>query len=141
MCSTYFLEKTNNPTVMQAFNDSCTKLQPEGIKYEKVGLVVTDQASYMLLAIKNLKGMYPNINHVTCIAHALHRVSETVREMFSEFLTTLFHNLKRFFVNLRLKFRNSKKKQICLCHLFLALQSGEPGLHQFDLYLPIITKF
>ena len=43
--------------------------------------MVSDQARYMLLAIKNLKltNMYPNLHHITCIVHALHRVCEKIR--------------------------------------------------------------
>ena len=62
-----FLEKVNNITVMQAFIDTCLLLWPNGIQYEKVTLVVTDQAQYMLLTIKNLKALCPNIKHVTCL--------------------------------------------------------------------------
>jgi len=43
-----FLEKTNNITVSQNVNDALRVLWPENIEYEKLWLVVTDQASYML---------------------------------------------------------------------------------------------
>ena len=75
----YELEKTNACTVMQCFNDICTKIWPDGIQYDKVLLLVTDQAPYMKLAGNNLKMLYSKLNHVTCLAHALHRVSEAIR--------------------------------------------------------------
>jgi hypothetical protein len=34
----------------------------------------------MLWAFQHLKGMYPNLNHVTCIAHGLRRICENIRE-------------------------------------------------------------
>jgi len=92
------LEKTNNATVMRAFNDVCSFIWPHGIQYEKVVEVVTDQASYMLLAFANLKLMYTNLNHVTCLAHSLHRVCEAVRDEFSmanEFILQIKKLLKK----------------------------------------------
>jgi len=80
----YELEKTNNATVMRSFNNCCAALWPDGIQYEKVQLVLTDQASYMLLAFSNLKMMYTNLKHVTCLAHAIHRVCEAIREEHSK---------------------------------------------------------
>ena len=52
------------------------------IQYDKLKLVVSDQASYMLKAIQSIKmnGMYPNINHITCLIHALHKVCGNIRE-------------------------------------------------------------
>lgn len=86
------LEKTNNTTVMKAFVDSCTFLWSGSIQYDKVLLIVTDQAAYMLLAMKNLKALFTNLNHVTCLAHSLHRVCETIREEYyaaNEYIATM----------------------------------------------------
>uniref|UniRef100_A0A915KXL8 DUF659 domain-containing protein n=1 Tax=Romanomermis culicivorax TaxID=13658 RepID=A0A915KXL8_ROMCU len=76
----YELEKTNNSTVMQSIINICGFIWGAEIHYKKVWLVVMDQASHMLLAFPNLKGMFPNSKHVTCLAHSLHRVCETIRE-------------------------------------------------------------
>jgi len=80
----YNLEKTNSSTVMQSFNDACSKLWPEAIKYDRVWMVLTDQAAYMLSAFSNLKQMYNNLKHVTCVVHCLHRVCESVRVKYSK---------------------------------------------------------
>ena len=64
---------------MQAFNDTCSFLWPDGIKYDRVWLVLTDLATYMLSALSALKMLYNKLRHVTCIVHALHRVCESVR--------------------------------------------------------------
>jgi len=75
----YNLTSTNRTTVMQAFNDTCSYLWTGNIRYDRVWLVLTDQASYMLSACSALKTLYNNLRHVTCIVHALHRVCESVR--------------------------------------------------------------
>ncbi|XP_023216012.1 tyrosine-protein kinase Abl-like [Centruroides sculpturatus] len=43
-----------------------------------------DQASYMLSAFSNLKYIYNNLKHVTCLAHALHRVCECIHVEYSK---------------------------------------------------------
>lgn len=49
-------------------------------KVNNILMLCTDGAAYMLLAGKKLKNSYfPNLKHVTCLAHALHRVSEEIR--------------------------------------------------------------
>lgn len=98
LLKTCFLNKTNNASVMQSFNNACVVLWPDGIEYDRVWLVLTDQASYMLLAIANLKPMYSNLRHVTCIAHALHRVCEAIKDEYSyanEFLSCIKKLLKK----------------------------------------------
>uniref|UniRef100_A0A915IIW2 DUF659 domain-containing protein n=1 Tax=Romanomermis culicivorax TaxID=13658 RepID=A0A915IIW2_ROMCU len=79
----YNLEKTNNSTVMGSIINACTTLWPGGIQYDKLLQVVSDQAGYMVLAMTNLKAMFPNLHHVTCLAHSLHRVCESIRNEYS----------------------------------------------------------
>ncbi|PSN38394.1 hypothetical protein C0J52_18748 [Blattella germanica] len=74
----YELQKANASTVMQSIMDFFQKLWPSGTEFEKVLLVVTDQAPYMLSAIKQLKPLFPKLKHGTCLAHALHRVCESI---------------------------------------------------------------
>ena len=42
-------------------------------------LLVTDSAAYMLKAGEALTTFYTNMVHLTCLAHALHRVAEEIR--------------------------------------------------------------
>ena len=93
----YQLEKTNACTIMQSLNDLCLNLWPKGIQYETLRLVVTDQARYILSAFQQLKGMYPNLNHATCIAHGLHRVCESIRENYNS-VNDLIVALKKILV-------------------------------------------
>jgi hypothetical protein len=78
------LETVNGTTVCQAVNSTINELWQEGIKYERLKLVVSDQVPYMIKAVRNLKCFYPSIHHVTCLVHALHRVCETIREEYKD---------------------------------------------------------
>ena len=89
----YQLEKTNSCTITQSFIDSCMNLCPRSIQY--VRFVVTDQARYMFWAFQQLKGMYPNLNHATCIAHGLHRVCESIKENYNR-VDDLIVAIRRF---------------------------------------------
>lgn len=37
-------------------------------------------APNMLKSFKNLKKLFPNLNHITCLTHAINRVCETIRD-------------------------------------------------------------
>lgn len=78
------LEKTNHSTVARFVNDSLRLLWPtETESYcSKVLVMVTDAAAYMLKAAKSLQVFYPNLIHVTCLAHGLHRIAEEIRTLF-----------------------------------------------------------
>lgn len=49
------------------------------IDFGMVWLIVTDQASYMLKCFASLKTLFPNLHHISCLAHALHRVCDLIR--------------------------------------------------------------
>ncbi|PSN56560.1 hypothetical protein C0J52_14756 [Blattella germanica] len=88
----YELQKANASTVMQSIMDFFQKLWPSGTEFEKVLLMVTDQAPYMFSAIKQLKPLFPKLKHVTCLVHALHKVCESIRNEYNisnEFISTL----------------------------------------------------
>ena len=77
---TKFVEQTNSATIAQTLNEALTLLWPDGIKYEKVLLIATDAAAYMKKAGEIMNGLYPNMVHVTCVAHAFHNVAEAIRK-------------------------------------------------------------
>jgi hypothetical protein len=54
-------------------------LWPTGVHDEKVLILYSDTAVYMLKAATTLKVFYPNLIHFTCPAHGLQRVAEEVR--------------------------------------------------------------
>ena len=53
-----------------------------GLQNDRVMLFVADAAAYMAKAGKALAALFPKMTHVTCLAHALHRVSDTIRRSF-----------------------------------------------------------
>jgi len=76
-------ENPNNINAAQSLTDALQILWPERLFYERVRLLLTDQASYMVKAGENLRqGLFPNILHITCICHALSRVCEEVKQCY-----------------------------------------------------------
>jgi len=79
------LEVTNNSTITQLVLDALIFLWP-GQKNQEIGgkfvVLLTDAAADMVKAGKNLKNTYPDLMHVTCLAHGLNRVAETVKSLF-----------------------------------------------------------
>lgn len=65
-------------------------------KVQDVLILCTDSVAYMLLAGRILKNTFPNMKHFTCLAHALHRLSETIRLSFGD-VDTLINNVKKYF--------------------------------------------
>lgn len=67
-----------------------------GVKHDNVLLFVSNAAPYMLKAGKNIKALYSKMEHVTCLAHGLHRIAEEVGEHFPK-VDALISNVKTFF--------------------------------------------
>lgn len=76
------LDKVNHSTIAAFFTDSLKLIWPQNTFYENILLVTTDAASYMLKAMSGLQVLFPKMLHVTCLAHGLHRVAETIRSMY-----------------------------------------------------------
>lgn len=74
-----YVEETNSRTIQQEFLKALQLLFPGNIPYDILIVVTTDQASYMLKAFKNLKEIFSNLKHITCLAHAFHLVCENMR--------------------------------------------------------------
>lgn len=91
------LEKTNSVTIAQFIESTLQLLWPDCIKYDNVLLLVTDAASYMKKTASSLKILYPNMIHLTCLAHGLHRIAEEVRAQFPD-LDKLISNGKKIFL-------------------------------------------
>lgn len=91
------LEKSNSTTIAQLFTNSLAILWPEEVKHENVLLFVTDAAPYMKKAGRALKVIFPNMLHVTCLAHGLHRVAEHIRSLYPT-VDRLVSNVKKIFL-------------------------------------------
>ena len=96
LLTTETLEKVNHSKIAQLFDKSIKLIYPDEILYENILLFVTDGASYMIKAGEGLQTTYPKMVHVTCLAHGLHRVSETIRNKFSQ-IDKLISNVKKVF--------------------------------------------
>lgn len=55
---------------------------PQGVEHNNVLLLVNDAAPCMVKAGSAIQILYPKMLHVTCLAHALHRVAEQIRSDF-----------------------------------------------------------
>jgi hypothetical protein len=73
------LERVNNSSIAVVFHSAMNLLWPDKVERENVPLFVSNAAPYMIKAAKALKLLYRKMMHVTCLAHALHRVAEEVR--------------------------------------------------------------
>lgn len=74
------LEKANYSAICKLFDKSIGII---GFQHENVLLFTSDAAPYMMKAANTLKAFYSKMNHITCVAHGLHRVAEEVRGKFT----------------------------------------------------------
>ena len=58
---------------------------------------MTDAAPYMKKAAGALKRIFPKMLHITCLAHALHRICEEIRRLFPE-VDQIIANGKKIFL-------------------------------------------
>lgn len=93
------LTVVNGETIAKFVTDCLEKMWGEGYEnqLDNVLLLCTDSVAYMLKAGRILKSVLPNMKHVTCLAHALHRVAEQIRCQYPD-VDTLIANLKKVFL-------------------------------------------
>lgn len=91
------LEKTNHSTICKVFDKALFTLWPNGIHHKDVLLFLSDAAPYMVKAAKCIQAFYPKMVHITCVAHGLHRVAETIRGQFPK-IDELISNTKKIFL-------------------------------------------
>jgi hypothetical protein len=73
------LEKCNHSTICRLFDKSMNLLWPKGVQLDKVLLFIKDAAPYMVKAGGAIKLFYLKAIHITCLAHAFHRIAETIQ--------------------------------------------------------------
>jgi hypothetical protein len=104
------LEKTNHVTILRFVNESLMNFfRPEVVPTEKILLMLSDAASYMVKAGHQLKLLYPNLIHYTCLAHRLNRVAEEIRNHFPN-VNTLISSVKKIFLKAPLRVQRYKEK-------------------------------
>jgi hypothetical protein len=72
-------------------------------------LFVSDAAPYMIKAAKALQLLYPKMVHITCLAHALHRVVEEFRGKYPE-VDQLIAKGKTIFIKSPLRVQKLKEE-------------------------------
>ncbi|KAJ4430755.1 hypothetical protein ANN_19346 [Periplaneta americana] len=105
------LERVNYSSICELFDSAMVFLWPSCVQFENVLLYVTDAASYMKKSAKFLETRYPNMIHVTCVAHACHRLAEEVRAQFPDVNRLIANAKKKVFV--KTPHRVSQFKQQC----------------------------
>ena len=90
------LEKCNHSTICKLFDRSMHLLWPNGVQHDKVLLFLSDAAPYMVKAGEAIKLFYSKTIHITCLAHAFHRIAETVRAGYPK-VDKLIANVKKVF--------------------------------------------
>jgi len=91
------LERANFSTISKLFDKSMNLLWPNDVLHDNVLLFLTDAAPYMVKAANSLKALYSKMVHVTCLAHAHHRVAEKIRGSFKK-VDELISNAKKVFL-------------------------------------------
>jgi len=97
LINTGVLDTTNSNAIAQFFDESMNIFSFRVLKKKDILLFVTDAASYMIKAGKGLGILYPKMIHITCLAHALHMVSEEIRQQFPN-VDLLISNCKKAFL-------------------------------------------
>lgn len=93
------LEKVNGATMLEFVTNSLRNMWGDSFeeKLNNVLMLCTDSVAYMLRAGRLLKIDFPNMIHVTCLAHALNRVAEQVRSQYAN-VDILIANVKKVFL-------------------------------------------
>ncbi|KAJ4437433.1 hypothetical protein ANN_17577 [Periplaneta americana] len=102
------VDVVNYSSICTVFENAMKLLWPSGVKSENVFLFVTDAAPYMINASNYLKLNFPNLIHVTCLAHARHRTAEVIRRQFPG-IDELIGAAKKIFVKAPARVKAFKK--------------------------------
>ncbi|QQP36603.1 Putative LOC100902024, partial [Caligus rogercresseyi] len=76
------IKEANSKTIVTTVVDNLQNVLGEHFSPSRFKLLVTDEAAYCVKAAKSLKTSFPEMIHVTCLAHGIHRVAELVRFQF-----------------------------------------------------------
>jgi len=105
LISTLFPPNTKGKTLLKGMKTALENLWPNGIRYDDVLLIITDQAPACKKAVRLAKSEFKNVKHVTCLAHAIHRVCDCVRQK-SELTDKFITNMKNILTNSPKRRRN-----------------------------------
>jgi len=91
------LEKANHTTIAKILDTSLHILWSQGIKHNNILLFLSDTALYMMKAGRGIRILYFKMEHVSCLAHGLHRVAEEIRNHFPK-VDQLISDTKKIFL-------------------------------------------
>lgn len=97
LLSTQTLDKANYSTITKLFDQSTFLLWPDGICHDHVLLFLSDVAPYIVRTKTTISAHYSKIVNVTCLAYAMYRVAENMRDNFSE-IDKLIAEIKQIFL-------------------------------------------
>lgn len=101
LLSVEYPTKVNDVTIRKIILNACNKIWKGKNQYPQLKLVISDQASYMLSALRKMKEegvIFPNTKHITCVVHSISNLCRAIQE--SQTTVNLFtSNLKKFFKN------------------------------------------
>ncbi|KAG0436027.1 hypothetical protein DMUE_4420 [Dictyocoela muelleri] len=95
------LRKSNADNVLKKVLNIVSSFPDGNISKTKIKLVLSDMAPYALKELRLLKDVLPSLKHITCIAHMLHLVCETLRKESAI--------SDRLFADINHKLKNKKK--------------------------------
>lgn len=91
-----YTSRTNHATVAHIVVQALKNVLGELDIFQKVLLLLTDSAAYMHKMAAGISSLLPNCLHITCLAHGLHRIAETIRTQFRD-VDALIANGKKVF--------------------------------------------
>ena len=74
-------DSTNSQKIIHELDDVVKEFK---VRREDVNLLISDAASYMFRAGKVLKEIYPNLLHVTCLAHLMRNCAFKAKSFYKE---------------------------------------------------------
>ncbi|CAH0558769.1 unnamed protein product [Brassicogethes aeneus] len=110
LIGTQELDRTNNVSISKFVNDSLTKFYiSNAVPSEKVLLMLSDAAAYMLKSAQNLKIFYSNLINVTSLGHGVNRIADEIRNKFQD-INILVNSAKKIFTKSPLRIQYYKDK-------------------------------
>ncbi|KAJ8941331.1 hypothetical protein NQ318_004775 [Aromia moschata] len=97
----------NHDTLVNFVTECFHTIWPDRDNSNKVLVMLSDSAAYMLKAGTILSEIFPNMVHVTCAARALNRIAETVKDSFPV-VNELIEGVTRIFIKAPIR-RNAFK--------------------------------
>ena len=83
LLNVHYPDVANSKAIEEIVLDNCKLLWPQDNRYPCLHLIISDQAQYMISAVRMMKlsrVVFPNIHHITCIVHAIDLVCKQISD-------------------------------------------------------------